>query len=81
MKKHNFFIFIAEPHPILFKDSERREQYKMKKHNFFIFIAEPHPILFKDSERREQYKMKKHIFLFLLPRRSSCELFRTKMKN
>ena len=31
-----YFIFIAEPHPILFKDSERLEQYKIKLTLFLL---------------------------------------------
>jgi hypothetical protein len=31
-----YFIFIAEPHPILFKDSEKREQYKIKLALFLL---------------------------------------------
>jgi len=30
-----YFIFIAEPYPILFKDSEKREQYKI---NLLYFL-------------------------------------------
>ena len=51
MKKHNFFIFIAEPPPILFKDSERRVKRQIKNAVFIFDFSEPHPILFKDSER------------------------------
>ena len=47
---------MAEPQPILFKDSARRAKYKIK-YKVFIFIAEPQPILLKDSARRVKYKM------------------------
>ena len=50
-EKTYFFIFIAETHPILFKDSERRVKRQIKNVVFIFDFSEPHPILFKDSER------------------------------
>ena len=44
-----FWLDYAEPHPILFKDSESREQ---KKQVYLIFYAETHPISFKDGQTR-----------------------------
>ena len=41
MKKHNFFIFIAEPPPILFKDSERRVKRQIKNAVFIFDFSEP----------------------------------------
>jgi len=43
--KRSLLIFIAEPQPILLRDSERREKYK--KEACLFFIAEPLPILIK----------------------------------
>ncbi len=53
--KQNYLFFYAKPHPILSKDSERREQNKT---NPFVFYAKPHPILFKDSERPYSFQKK-----------------------
>jgi len=41
----------AEPHPVLFKDSERREQKQMGNEVSRFDYAEPPLILSKDSER------------------------------
>ena len=37
--KRSLLIFIAEPLPILFKDSERREKYKKKLAYFYCRAA------------------------------------------
>ena len=57
-------IFYPEPHPILSKDSERREQRQMKNKVFQFDYAEPHPSLFKDSERCGENKIK-NLFLII----------------
>ena len=41
MKKHNFFIFIAEPQPILFKDRTRRVKRQIKNVVFIFDFSEP----------------------------------------
>ena len=58
MANENLFLFdIAEPPPILLKDSERRAQYQAKRLLLSVGIAEPPPVLLKDSERRAQWQM------------------------
>ncbi|WP_302526537.1 hypothetical protein, partial [Phocaeicola barnesiae] len=53
--KNKVFQFdYAEPYPILFKNSERREQRQTKNKVFQFDYAEPYPILFKNSERKKQ---------------------------
>jgi hypothetical protein len=40
---------LAEPHPILSKDSERRGQSRI-----YLNYAEPHPILFKGTKKNKE---------------------------
>ena len=69
MKNGVFKFDYAEPPPIFYKGSERREQGQMKNGVFKFDYAELPPIFYKDSERREQGQMKT---LFLGFTMSNC---------
>jgi len=51
MKNKVFQFDYAETHPILFKNSESREQRQMKNKVFQFDYAETHPVLFKNRKR------------------------------
>ena len=60
----------AEPHPVFFKDSERREQWQMK--TLFSNLTMPSRLLSscnKDSERRLQRQMKTTFSNLTMPNR------------
>ena len=57
--------FFSEPHPILWKYSER---WAKKKHACMSFFSEPHPILWKYSER---WAKKNYACMSFFPNRRS----------
>jgi len=67
MKKHNFFIFIAEPHPILFKDSERRVKRQIKNAVFIFDFSEPQFVRIVSHEN-EKLKSKNSCALWIFCR-------------